>query len=535
MRKILIARLILGVSTLPFVGHHAFAEVVPVMSAKPVDAKDTKADTTPAIVPEMEVFDITKGFSSVASKTIPSVVNVSTTQVIEKAPHQNMPQFAPGSPFEEFFKEFFDHAERPRRVQSLGSGFIIKADDKTALIVTNYHVIADARKIAVFLHDGSEIEATVHSKDERTDIALLEVKLDNLPPEKRKLHPIKWANSHQAKVGDWILAIGNPFGLGSTVTNGIISNRSRNIGVRGGKTQVSEYVDDFIQHTASINMGNSGGPLFNLSGEVVGINAAIFSPSGGNVGIGFAIPSDVAQETIKQLIEFGRTRRGWLGVRIQNVGDEMAEGLGLPKGTRGSIVGSVTPNGPADLAKIEPGDVILQFDGKDINDQTGLPRLVGQTPVGKTAKVKLWRKGKEITTDITLGEFETSLDQPETTKKNETKSVIDVAVVLGLKLSALVPELYPKFGLKENVKGIVVMGVDHNTPAEQVGFKPGDVIETVNQIPVTKPEEFAQLVGDAKKQNRKAVVIRVNRGGDPIYVPMPLEIEDLSPKAPKVK
>lgn len=497
-----------------------FAESAPTVATAPTAGTVTK-------------FDISKGFSSIAEKIVPSVVNISTTQIIEgRQGMQNVPQFAPGSPFEEFFREFFDHENKPKRVQSLGSGFIIKVDNDSAFIVTNYHVIADARKISVMLHDNTELEAHVYGKDERTDLALLKVKIDHLPADKRTLQAVQWGDSHQSKIGDWVLAVGNPFGLGSTVTSGIISNRSRDIGMRGNsKSHISEYVDDFMQHDASINMGNSGGPLFNIDGQVIGVNTAIFSPSGGNVGIGFAIPSAVAQETINQLLQFGRTKRGWLGVRIQNITDDMAESLGLGK-ARGAIVGSVTPGGPAEKAKIEAGDVILTFDGKDVNERSRLSRLVGETPVGKTVKIVIWRKGKEVPLDIVLGEFEMANDKTESlAQKGNIKSAVEYPIVLGLKLSALTPELYNQFKLKEKVKGIVVIGVDFDSPGAQVGLKPGDVIVEVYQKEVNKPEEFAAIIETAKKENKKNALLLVSRDGDLIFVPMRLEIEDLKGNA----
>lgn len=481
--------------------------------------------------PTEQKIDANEGFSKIAEKIVPSVVNISTTQVVEgRQGVSSLPQMPPGSPFEDFFKEFFDHQDKPKRVQSLGSGFIVKVDDTSALIVTNYHVIADARKISVFLHDNTELEAVVHGKDERTDIALLMVKTDTLPIEKRKLQPIVWGDSHNVKIGHFVLAVGNPFGLGSTVTSGIISNRSRDIGMRGAsKSRVSEYVDDFMQHDASINMGNSGGPLFNINGEVIGINTAIFSPSGGSVGIGFAIPSSVAKETVEQLMQYGRTKRGWLGARVQNITDDMAESLGLGK-AKGAIVGSVTPDGPAAKAKIEAGDVILSFDGKEVNERSRLSRLVGETAVGKNVKVKIWRKGQEIDIDVVLGEFELANndDKADTSaSKGMPKGTTEYPVVLGLKLSALTGELRNFFKLKENVRGIVVTGVDFESPGGQVGLRPGDVISEVNQKELSKPEDFAAIIESAKSNNKKNVLLLVNREGDLIFVPMKLEIEDL--------
>jgi serine protease Do len=471
-------------------------------------------------------FDISQGFSQIAEKAVPAVVNVSTTQVIERRGERGVPQFPPGSPFEEFFKEFFDQMERPRRVTSLGSGFIVKSDEGSAFVVTNYHVVADAKEISIFLHDNSELKATIHAVDDRTDIALLKVKTDALPSERRKLPTVEWGDSHKAKVGDWVVAIGNPFGLGSTVTCGIISNRARDIGMRGGnRSRVSEYVDDFMQHDASINMGNSGGPLFNLEGKVVGINTAIFSPSGGNVGIGFAIPSAVASDAVRQLIEFGRTKRGWLGVRIQMVTDDVAESLGLGK-ARGAIVGKVIPNGPASNAGVEPGDIILEFDGKEIGDKTRLSRVVGEAEVGKKAKLKLWRKGKEMTVDVTLGEFETSADStPADTSKAEKGTQPSAGVeAIGIRVAEPSAELMQKYDLKEQ-KGVVVIDLSPDIAAATLLNK-GDVILEVNQKEIKTPDDFSKYVNEAKKLGRKNILLLVSRHGEVSFVTVRLESDD---------
>jgi serine protease Do len=477
--------------------------------------------------------DITKGFSAVADKTIPSVVNVSTTQIIEGR-DRNMLQLPPGSPFEDLFKDFFDQMEKPRRVQSLGSGFIVtvegKAEDPYAYILTNFHVVSEAKKVTVILHDGVELEATVQAVDERTDIAMLKVKLTALPAEKRNLVPVEWSDSNKVNVGDWCVAIGNPFGLGSTVTAGIISNRSRNIGVRGNaKSRLSEYVDDFMQHDAPINMGNSGGPLFDLEGKVIGVNTAIFSPSGGNVGIGFAIPSNLVKETLDQLIKFGRTKRGWLGVHIQNVTDEMAESYGLKK-AQGAIISSVTPKGPAAIAGIEPNDIILEFDEKEINEKTRLSRVVGETEVGKKVKVKLLRKGKEIEADVSLGEFETSNDgiASESKDKNAAQGPSDVVEILGLKISKITGPLSQQFRLKaDTTTGVVVIGISDDSPAAGV-LRPGDVVVDVNQSDVRSPEEFVKVVEEAKRLKRKNITFLVIRNGERVYLTSRME-DDLKP------
>lgn len=471
-------------------------------------------------------FDISKGFSQLAEKTIPSVVNVSTTQIVDGR-DRSIPQFGPGSPLDELFKDFFDQqSEKPRRVQSLGSGFIVDDSDSENYIyvVTNFHVVAEAKKITIILHDNTELEANVHATDERTDIALLKVKTDSLPKDKRKFTPINWADSQHVKVGDWVMAIGNPFGLGSTVTAGIISNRSRNIGLRGGNSNrphLSEYVDDFMQHSASINMGNSGGPLFNLEGKVIGVNSAIFSPSGGNVGIGFAIPSNLVEETVKQLIKHGRTIRGWLGVKIQNVTPEFAESLGL-KIDHGAIVSSIVPKGPASEAGIEPKDIILEFDGTEITEKNRLSRIVGETEVGKKVKVKLLRNEKdntykEVTVDVKLGEYESPSATTSSEGKEKKQAVtLETKEVLGMKLSAITATLSRDFHIKDNVTGAVVIGISGDSPA--AGFlRPGDVISEVNMGDVKTPEDVLKAVQDAKKSDRKNITFLINRAGDNIH------------------
>ncbi len=469
-------------------------------------------------------FDISKGFSSIAEATLPAVVNVATTQVLDpKNKGGDSPQFAPGSPFEEFFKDFFDQMERPRKVQSLGSGFIIRSDAQKAYIVTNYHVIADAKKISIFLNDKTELEATVHAYDDRTDLAVLKVNTESLPENKRTLPALEWGNSDISKVGEWVLAIGNPFGLGSTVTAGIISTKGRELAIPT-KNQVSDYVDDFIQHSAQINMGNSGGCLLNMEGKVIGINTAIFSLSGGNVGIGFAIPSGIAQKTINQLIEFGRTKRGWLGVRIQHLNDDMAESLGLK--VKGAIVGSVTPDGPAQKAGILSGDVILEFDGKQISENNRLSRLVGETTIGKTCKIKVWRKGEEITLDITVGEFEDALQKGkiEMGDKKSSISPEQTVEVLGMKISPIPNDIKEKSKQKD-MKGVLVTNISNTSPALDARMRPGDIIVEINQKEILTPKDLIDNVEAAKKAKRKNILLLVMRNEEPHYFTIKLEDE----------
>src|SRR5215472_5409489 len=357
--------------------------------------------------------------ADIAESVIDAVVNVSTSQNVESKPGA-MPQLPPGSPFEEFFDEFFknrrgqgenpdkDHA--PRRVNSLGSGFII---DASGVVVTNNHVIADADEITIILNDGTKLKAEIIGRDLKTDLALLKVKPD------KPLKAVQFGDSDRLRLGEWVVAIGNPFSLGGTVTAGIVSARNRDIN--------SGPYDNYIQTDAAINRGNSGGPLFNLDGEVIGVNTAIISPSGGSIGIGFAVPSKTAVAVIDQLRQFGETRRGWLGVRIQQVTDESAESLKI-KPARGALVAGVDDKGPAKPAGIEPGDVIVNFDGHEIKEMRDLPRVVADTPVGKEVQVIVVRKGKEETKTVTLGRLEdgekqASLTTPQATTP-ETRPVI---------------------------------------------------------------------------------------------------------------
>lgn len=348
--------------------------------------------------------DVSKGFSELAEKSMPSVVNISATTIVET---RNTPfpfQFPPGSPFEDFFKEFEQNqGPQKRKSTALGSGFVI---NENGTVITNNHVIQNAEGIFVKFTDGKEYEAEIVGTDPVSDIAVLKIQSD------KKFPAVKFANSEQAKVGDWVLAIGNPFGLGGTVTHGIISAINRDI-------NMGRY-DNFIQTDASINQGNSGGPLFNMNGEVLGINTAIFSNSGGSVGIGFAIPSNFAQTVIKQLIEFGETKRGWLGVRIQVVSKEIADSLGL-KEAIGALVTDVNKKSPADKAGLKPGDVIIEFNGTKVKTMRDLPRLVGQAPVGKAASLKIWRNKKEIIKSVVLGRLEDTAEfkqkTPAKTKK----------------------------------------------------------------------------------------------------------------------
>jgi len=442
------------------------------------------------------------GFAELASKLLPSVVNISTTQVIEGRPGMELPKLPPGSPFEEFFKEFFDRnqpEQRARRATSLGSGFIV---DDRGYVVTNNHVIQDADEITVVLHDDSRLKAELVGRDAKTDIAVLRVK----PREKEKLAAVKFGSSDKARVGDWIVAIGNPFGLGGTVTAGIISARGRDI-------NAGPY-DDFIQTDASINRGNSGGPMFNMGGEVIGINTAIFSPTGGSVGIGFAIPAAAAKPVIDQLIKHGQVRRGWLGVHIQAVTDEIAETLGLKEAT-GALVASVIKQGPAEKAKIEAGDVILDFDGKKVTEMRRLPRMVADTEVGREVPVTVWRNNKKVSLKAKVGELtesttEVAAKTGETRKGSAEETSVDA---LGLRLSSITPKVAEQFKLGKDAKGVVVMKVDEKGPAAEKGIRAGDVIVEVSQEEVRAPGDIAKKIADAKKAGRKSVLLLLEGQG----------------------
>ena len=438
--------------------------------------------------------------ADVAEKVIDAVVNISTSQKVESR-NTPMPQLPNDPQLDELFRDFFNrrgqneppNRERgPRRVNSLGSGFVI---DASGIVVTNNHVISEADEITVIFNDGSRLKAEIIGKDQKTDIALLRVKPD------KPLKAVKFGDSDRLRLGDWVIAIGNPFSLGGTVTAGIVSARNRDIN--------SGPYDNYIQTDAAINRGNSGGPLFNLDGEVVGINTAIISPSGGSIGIGFAVPSKTATPVIDQLKQFGETRRGWLGVRIQQVTDEIAESLNI-KPTRGALVAGVDDKGPAKPAGIEPGDVIVKFDGKEIKEMRDLPRVVADTPVGKQTPVVVIRKGKEETKTVTLGRLEDGEKLAAADPKND--GAPDNTVVkktLGIELANLSGELRKRYKIKDTVKGVVITGVDASSPAADKRLSPGDVIVEIAQEAVATTDEFQAKVDKLKKDGRKSALLLV--------------------------
>jgi serine protease Do len=456
-------------------------------------------------------------FADLANELLPAVVNISTTQTFggQEFEGPEMPQFPPGSPFQEFFEEFFERRQGPnlpqRRATSLGSGFVI---DSGGYIVTNFHVIEGADEITVLLHDDTNLTAELVGHDDRTDIAVLRVEPDTPLPA------VGWGSSEAMRVGDWVIAIGNPFGLGGSVTAGIISARARDIN--------SGPYDDFIQTDASINRGNSGGPMFNLDGEVIGINTAIYSPSGGSVGIGFAIPSSLARNVVDQLIEFGRTRRGWLGVRIQSVTEDIAEGLGLDE-ARGALVASVTPGGPAAEAGIEPGDVIIEFSDREIDEMRSLPRIVAETSVGSEVEVTVWRQGELETLTVTLGELEAAEDAgllaglPDEPGGDDGKGAEEQLESLGMALADVTDELRRRFDLPSEAGGVVVTDVAPGSPAAERGLQPGEVIVEVGQDEVSSVEEVVGKIREARDAGRRSVLLLVEREGDMRFIALNIE------------
>ena len=451
-----------------------------------------------------------KDFSELAERLVPAVVNISTTQEVQQpGGGQQVPQFPPGSPFEEFFRDFFDRrrGEQPDstpapRTTSLGSGFVV---DASGYIVTNNHVIADAAEITIIFADDSTLEATLVGRDPKTDVALLKVE-----PE-APLTAVPWGDSDSAKVGNWVVAIGNPFGLGNSVTAGIISARARDIN--------AGPFDDFLQTDASINRGNSGGPLFNMDGEVIGINTAIYSPSGGSVGIGFAIPANLAQNVVHQLREFGETRRGWLGVRIQTVTEDLAMSLGLDS-TEGALVASVSDESPADAAGLMVGDVILKFDGKSVDSMRRLPRIVAETQIGSEVEVELWRDGQRVMVGVTVGQLDES-QQPQVASatREPSEPVTEDIPELGLTLSRITGEIRQKFELGDDAKGVMVVHVEAESAAAEKGVRPGDLIVRGRATQeVTSPGDVSARIKEHRDQDKNTVLLLLDRDGDLQFV-----------------
>jgi len=435
-------------------------------------------------------------FAQLAAKLVGVVVNVSTTQATPSPNSKGGPEAqlpAPGAPLDEFFRDFFGEKGAPGsgnpsapRAASLGSGFII---DPSGLIVTNNHVIANAEQITVTLSDDSTLQAEVIGRDSVSDLALLKIE------PKAPLPAATWGDSGKTRVGDWVLATARDIHSGP--------------------------YDDFLQTDASINRGNSGGPMFNLAGEVIGINTAIFSPSGGSIGIGFAIPSAFARPIIDQLKATGKVERGWIGAHIQPVTDEIAEAVGLDK-SRGAMIGAIDPASPAAQAKLQPGDVILAFDGKPIDRSRQLPRLVADTSPDTSVKLTMWRDGKEQEVELKVAALNPNRPAPPPPVPEKPKPPPSIDA-LGLKLTKLTAELRKQFSLPEGAKGVVITEVPQNSPGAAEGLRPGDLVVAVGHDEVKSLEEVQQKVAAAKKSGHKNALVRVEREGNTRFIALPFE------------
>ncbi|KQY27003.1 serine protease [Rhizobium sp. Root482] len=461
--------------------------------------------------------------ADLAAGLLDAVVNISTSQNVKSDDQAPMPQVPEGSPFQDFFDEFFKgqggEGGRQRTVDSLGSGFVI---DPTGFIVTNNHVIEGADDIEVNFANGQKLKAKLIGTDTKTDLAVLKVE------PKKPLTAVPFGDSRQMRIGDWVMAIGNPFGLGGTVTVGIISARGRNI-------NAGPY-DNFIQTDAAINRGNSGGPLFNMKGEVIGINTAIISPSGGSIGIGFSVPTELAGNVIQQLKDFGETRRGWLGVRIQPVTADIAESLKM-ESPKGALVAGIIKGGPVDGGAIKSGDVIVTFDGRAVSEMRDLPRAVAESPVGKAVDVMIIRDGKEMTVKVTLGRLEDGEDlaEAEVAQDPQTQEGTDQAeppasdlpradVVLGMKLALLDAESRKAHGISEDVEGVVITEVEPQSAASERRIEVGDVIVEIGQEAMTTPEDVSARVEELKADGRRnALLMIANKTGELRFVTVRIE------------
>ncbi len=449
-----------------------------------------------------------ESLAPLAEKISPSVVNITTSTVVEgrTGPRGIVPE---GSPFEDFFREFQDRNNNgdgegpsPRRSSALGSGFVISED---GYVVTNNHVIEGADEITIEFFSGAELKATVIGTDPNTDIALLKVEAET------PLSFVKFGDSDAARVGDWVIAMGNPLGQGFSVSAGIVSARNR---------ALSGTYDDYIQTDAAINRGNSGGPLFNMDGDVIGVNTAILSPNGGSIGIGFSMASNVVMRVVDQLKEFGETRRGWLGVRIQDVTQDVADAIGLAKAT-GALITDV-PEGPAKVAGLLTGDVIVSFDGVVVADTRGLVRQVGNSPVGVAVRVTVMREGKSQTIKVVLGRREGAEGVDPGTREPEVEKEPVTKDLLGLTLSPLTSAMREEIGVDENTVGLAVAAVDEASEAFEKGLRIGDIITEAGQQKITSIVDLEARVTAAKDAGRKSLLLLVRRGGDPRFVALTL-------------
>ncbi|MBO6866771.1 MAG: Do family serine endopeptidase [Thalassococcus sp.] len=449
-----------------------------------------------------------ESFADLAETISPSVVNITTSTTVagRMGPQGIVPD---GSPFEDFFRDFQNRngpeGDQPRRSSALGSGFVISED---GFIVTNNHVIEGADEIEIEFFEGFSLPAKLVGTDPTTDIALLKVEAET------PLKFVSFGDSNTARVGDWVMAMGNPLGQGFSVSAGIVSARNR---------ALSGSYDDYIQTDAAINRGNSGGPLFNMDGDVIGVNTAILSPTGGSIGIGFSMASNVVVRVVDQLQKYGETRRGWLGVRIQDVTEDVAEAMGL-EGTAGALITDV-PDGPAKDAGLLSGDVILKFDGADVEDTRGLVRQVGNTEVGKAVRVVVNREGQTETIMVTLGRREDaeSSSVPTGPTEPEEEAAPETLDLLGLSLSAVTDELTEEYALGDNAEGLVVTVVDEDSEAFEKGLRAGDLITEAGQSPIKSFDEFEEKIAEAREAGRKSILLLVRRSGDPRFVALGIE------------
>jgi serine protease Do len=451
---------------------------------------------------EVQAFGAPESFAELAQKISPAVVNITTSAMVA-GPADGMPMVPEGSPFEDFFKDFGGPGPRgPQRSEALGSGFVISED---GYIVTNNHVIEGADEITIEFFSGNKLKAKLVGTDPKTDIALLKVESD------KPLEFVSFGNSDLMRVGDWVMAVGNPLGQGFSVSAGIVSARGR---------ELQGSYDDYIQTDAAINRGNSGGPLFNMDGQVIGVNTAILSPNGGSIGIGFSMSSNVVSKVVDQLKQFGETRRGWLGVKIQDISPEIAESMGLDTAA-GALVADV-PDGPAKAAGIRPGDVITRFAGQEVADAGDLTRRVADAPIGEAVPVIVLRDGKTETLQVTLGRREeaeakaTPASAPADTGPKELET-------LGLTLAPLDDDTRTRLGLDASAQGLVIMKVDPASEAYTKGLVEGDIIAEVGQQKVTRLQDLEDRIKEAKDGGRKSVLLLVRRGGDPRFVALSIE------------
>lgn len=457
-----------------------------------------------SVLPAQAQLEQLPSVADLAERLLPSVVEISV-QAKAEADGQvlQLPELPENSPFKDFFDEFLKKQrkgqapeQQDRTVNSMGSGFVVEA---SGLIVTNNHVVEGAENIEVHFQDSTILKADLVGRDPKTDLAVIRVKSD------KPLPVVAFGDSDVLRIGEWVVAIGNPFGLGGSVSLGIVSARNRDI-------NAGPY-DDFIQTDAAINKGNSGGPLFNLKGEVVGINTAIFSPTGGSVGIGFSVPANTAKGVIDQLIKYGETRRGWFGVKIQSVTDDIAESMAMGK-PRGALIADVTKTGPAEKAGIEPGDVVIEFNGKPVREMRDLPRIVADTEIGKKVPVKIFRKGKELEIIAEVGRLEDGekvVAQQDATSGGAPAPAVTTA--LGMTVSSMTDELREKFKIDAEIKGAVVTEVTPDSPAADKKLEPGDVITEAGEKAVTGAADISAAIDAAGKAGKNSVLLLVSKGG----------------------